>query len=90
MNNPKLYRPILIRFSSLRNKVGAGLGVIFDCDEMVERVAMRVRVESGWKWQIKNLRNIQEYDYYVEEDQFILDEIGSDDEVSFPNNKYFN
>lgn len=89
MDTPKLYRPIVIRFSSLRSGIGANLGVIFDIDTVVERLAMKVRVSEGWKWQIKNMYKIAEYDYVVETDQEVLDMIGMDTEdVTFPNNKW--
>ena len=62
----------------MRNGVGGGLGVIFDIDTMVERVAMRVLCDGGWKWQIKNKASISEWDWGVETDQEILNEIGMD------------
>ena len=84
METPKLYRPVRIRFSSLRNGVGAGLGVIFDIDTIVERVAMRVLCDTGWKWQIKNIATISEWDWPAETDQEILNEIGMDmSDISF-------
>ncbi|MCP5018959.1 MAG: hypothetical protein GY938_27330 [Ketobacter sp.] len=78
MKLPRLYRPINIKFSSLRAGLGGNLGVVFDIDTMVEREAMRVRTEGGWKWQIKNLSATLEWDWCVETDQEILDEIGMD------------
>lgn len=81
MKLPKLYRPVKLKFSSLRNGLGSGLGVIFDIDTIVERTAMRIRTKEGWKWQIKNIRKIIEWDYFVETDQFCLDEIGMDTEL---------
>ena len=74
MKLPKLYRPVKIKFWSLRNKLGQNMGVIFDCDEIVERLAMRVRTDLGWKWQIKNLQLISEWDWGVITDQEILNE----------------
>ncbi len=74
----KMYRPVTIEFSSLRNGLGSGLGVIFDVDETVKRKVRRVIVDNGWKWQIINSFNISEWDYFVEQDQDILDEIGMD------------
>lgn len=59
---PKLYRPVKIKFWSLRNGVGASLGVIFDIDTKVERIARRVLCNKsplGWKWQIIS----KKYDY---------------------------
>jgi len=73
MGSPKLYRPVTIKFSSLRNGVGGGLGVIFDIDTMVTRRAARVLINNGWKWQIKDLKILNTYDYYSAEDQYILD-----------------
>ncbi len=71
---PKLGAPVKIRFWSLRNGVGGSLGVIFDIDTKVERKVRRVRSEDGWKWQIINLLEISEWDYFVEQDQEILDD----------------
>ena len=79
MKLPKLYRPVKIEFWSLRNKLGRNYGVIFDCDEIVERTVMRVRTKSGWKWQIKDLALLLEWDYYAEQDQEILNEYESHD-----------
>lgn len=78
MKLPKLYRPIKIRFSSLRNGLGDNYGVIFDIDTMVEREAMRVLAEDGWKWQIKNIAKLSEWDWNVYADKECLDEIGQD------------
>ncbi len=75
---PKLYRPIKIRFWSLRNGLGAGMGVIFDIDTEVTRTVMRVKTAVGWKWQIKNYHALLEHDYFVETDQELLDEYGCD------------
>jgi len=84
MKLPKLYRPIKIRFSSLRSGIGGGLGVIFDIDTIVEHVVTRVLCEDGWKWQIKNFNKIIEWDYSVETDQEILNEIGMNtDDISY-------
>ncbi len=55
MKLPKLYRVVKIRFSSLRMGLGYHGGAMFDCDEMVEQYARRVRASDGWKWQIKGL-----------------------------------
>ena len=74
----KLYRPVKIKFSSLRNGLGDSLGMIFDIDTYVERVAMRVACKDGWKWQIKDLSKLYEWDFYAETDQEILNEIGMD------------
>lgn len=74
MELPRLYSPVKIKFWSLRNKLGQNMGVIFDCDEIVERLAMRVRTDLGWKWQIKNLQSISEWDWDVITDQESLNE----------------
>lgn len=73
---PKLYRPVKIKFSSLRNGLGSELGVVFDIDTVVERVAMRIIAEGGWKWQIKDFNKIIEWDPFVEIDRDVLNEIG--------------
>ena len=75
---PKLGRVIKIKFWSLRNGLGGGLGVIFDIDTQVERLCRRAKVDGGWKWQIKDAFKLSEYDYFVETDQDILNEIGMD------------
>jgi hypothetical protein len=78
---PKLYRSIYIRFSSLRNGVGSGLGVIFDIDTMVIQKCRRVRTSDGWKWQLCSVDNLMEWDYMAETDQEVLDEYT--DEIEF-------
>jgi len=67
----------------LRNGVGPNLGVIFDMDEQVEREAYRVRVEDGWKWQVKGLNTINRYDSTADIDQEVFDEYGSELEVEY-------
>jgi len=50
---PKLYRPVTIRFSSLRNGIHSDGAVVYDLDTQVERKAMRVRKpDGGWMWQL--------------------------------------
>lgn len=71
---PKLYRPVKAKFWSLRNKVGDNMGVIFDCDELVERTVMRVRTLNGWKWQIQHLSRLLEWDWCAETDQECLND----------------
>ncbi len=78
MKLPKLYRNVKINFSSLRDGIGRGYGVIFDIDTMVERTVTRVRCKEGWKWQIKNFGKIIERDCFVGIDQECLNEIGMD------------
>ena len=74
---PPFRKTVKIKFSSLRNGLGAGLGVIFDIDTMVERDAYRVRVPDGnWKWQIRGLNKMISWDSFAETDQEILDEYG--------------
>ena len=74
MKLPKLYRPVTIKFWSLRDKLGANYGVMPDCDELVERKAMRVLTWSGWKWQICGLHKLLEWDWVASTDQEILNE----------------
>jgi len=83
MKLPKLYRVVAIEFWSLRNGLGANLGVIFDIDTRVKRLARRVLCASGWVWQIKDLNTIWEWDYAALQDQEILNEIGMDNDVDF-------
>ena len=78
MKLPKLYSPVKIKFSSLRNGIGDGGGVMFDIDTLVTRTVVRVLSEGGWKWQIANLYKIIEWDYFVAVDQESLNEIGMD------------
>lgn len=78
MDLPKLYRVIKIEFSSLRNGLGSNYGVIFDIDTMVTRKVRRVLCPGGWKWQIRDLHELWEWDYFVDTDQEILNEIGMD------------
>ena len=73
MKLPKLYRVVKIRFSSLRNGIGGCGGVEFDCDEMVERKARRVRTNAGWKWQIPDLDKLALWDWVADTDQEVLD-----------------
>jgi len=80
---PKLYRVVKIKFWSLRNGLGGGLGVIFDIDTEVERLARRVLCEYGWKWQIKDLLELSEWDYFAIQDQDILTEYGMDMDVEY-------
>jgi hypothetical protein len=81
VNLPKFRETVKIKFWSLRPGLGANLGVIFDMDTQVEREAYRVRTDDDWKWQIKGLRQLKKYDYYAEEDQYILDDCGSSIEI---------
>ena len=70
---PKLYRVVEIEYWSLRNRLGSNYRFIFDIDTKVKRTVRRVRVDNGWKWQIVNFDKISKYDYFVEQDQEILD-----------------
>lgn len=78
MKLPKLYAPVRIKFWSLRNQIGLNLGMIFDCDTEVERVAIRVLCPEGWKWQIRQYYAICEWDDLAEVDQEIMNEYGSE------------
>jgi len=75
---PKLYRPIKVKFWSLRNGLGQNMGVIFDIDTEVERIVMRVRCADGWKWQIQHLPKLLKWDWCVEADQECLNEYGAE------------
>ena len=76
MKLPKLYRPVTIRFWSLRNGIGHSGGVIYDIDTEVERKVRRVRNlkwDCGWSWQMIDYDDLAEYDYCVVTDQEVLD-----------------
>ncbi|MEE9222994.1 MAG: hypothetical protein V3V40_06015 [Nitrosomonadaceae bacterium] len=88
MELPKLYAPVKIKFWSLRNKLGPNLGVIFDCDEIVERNVRRVIIPNGWKFQIVNFHKLLCSDYYVVQDKEMLDEWGSDLEFELTDEIY--
>ena len=75
---PKLFRPIKVKFWSLRNGIGQNMGVIFDIDTKVERTVMRVRCANDWKWQIQHLPKLLKWDWCVEIDQECLNEYGSE------------
>ena len=76
MSLPPFGKTVKIRFWSLRNGLGANLGVVFDIDTQVERECYRKRTSGGWKWQIKNLRDLMQWDWCAETDQEILDDAG--------------
>lgn len=81
MKLPKLYRPVKIKFWSLRNGLGDNYGIIFDIDTKVERVCMRVLDKNNnWFWQIKDISKIRswDYDYVIDQDQEILTDCGSE------------
>ena len=78
MELPKLRQTVKIQFWSLRNGVGAGLGVIHDIDTQVIRDCYRVKDGDSWKWQIKGYWKLYHNDYAVETDQICLDDLGSD------------
>ena len=75
---PKMYAPVNIRFSSLRNGLGDNYGVIYDIDTIVERKCRRVICDGGWKWQIVNYLVNRCWDYELEQDKEILDNYGSE------------
>jgi len=76
--NPTLGTISKIKFSSLRNAIGANGGVIFDTDSKVTYLCRVVRVPDGLKWQIvKN--KYQRDDCLIEYDQECLDQHGIDD-----------
>lgn len=78
MELPKLYRPIKVKFWSLRNGLGANLGVIFDIDTEVERTVVRVRTDDGWKWQIHHFNRTAKWDWHIETDQECLNQYGAE------------
>ena len=81
MTLPKLYRSVYIKFSSLRNGLGGGGGVIFDIDTKVIQKCRRVKTSDGWKWQLCSIDNLMEWNYMAETDQEVLDEYT--DEIEF-------
>jgi hypothetical protein len=84
MKLPKLYAPVTIEFSSLRDTVGYELGVIHDVDTMVTRKARRVLTAGSnvtwcnWKWQIVSGVRDMYWDWPIYTDQEILDDGGED------------
>ena len=83
MKLPKLYAPVKIKFRSLRNGLGANMGVIFDIDTDVVRKCRRVRCDDGWKWQLVDYYRDIDWDWGVEQDKEILDEYGSELEFEY-------
>lgn len=83
MTLPRLYAPTRIKFWSLRSGLGSNYGVIFDIDTEVERLCRRVRTTDGWKWQIVNFSDIEEWDYSIYADKEILDVYGSELEFEY-------
>ncbi len=81
MKLPKLYRVVRIKFWSLRNAIGHNMGAINDVDILIEQYAMRVACKGGWKWQIKDLAKLCEWDHWAAVDQEILNEFGSELEL---------
>ena len=81
MTLPKLYKPVYIKFYSLRNGLGCGGGVVFDIDTKVIQQCRRVRIPTGWKWQLCNIESLFGWDYMAETDQGVLDEDA--DEIEF-------
>jgi len=76
MELPKFRQSVLIEFSSLRNGIGCGGGVVLDIDTVVTRMAYRTKTPEttrGWKWQIRGINGILKYDWNVETDQECLD-----------------
>jgi hypothetical protein len=74
---PKFGAPKTIIFSSLRTGFSNG-GAIFDVDTVVKRKCMRVKTGDSWKWQIVNILSLMKFDFIVDTDQEVLDEIGDD------------
>lgn len=70
-----------VTFWSLRNSLGCGLGVVFDCDEQVTRNCRVVKRKDGTLfWQIiKTHLNQSDWDYYLEQDQECLNNQDEED-----------
>lgn len=68
---PKLYRPVLATFWSLRGAVGPYLGYE-EVDELVERMVMRVRCPGGCKYVVCRDK-FSHRDNLLEVDQECLD-----------------
>ena len=83
MKLPKMYAPTNIKFWSLRDGLGANLGMVNDIDTEVTRKCRRVKCEDGWKWQIVNFSSISDWDYCAFSDKETLDNYGSDLEFQF-------
>lgn len=81
MKLPKLYAPVNITFSSLRNGGGSGLGVVYDIDTVVTRKCRRVRCTDGWKWQLVNYYLDIDWDWPLEQDKEVLEYHGSELEI---------
>jgi hypothetical protein len=73
VKQPKLYAPVKIKFWSLRNGVGSGLGVLFDIDTEVTRTCRRVLYLGGWKWQLVRYYQDRDWDWCLEQDKEVLD-----------------
>jgi len=73
---PKMHKVIKVDLDVLRPSLAGGLGVIFDCDDVVERKVRRVKCENGWKWQlVKDSKDQDEWDYYFDDDKEIIEDI---------------
>jgi hypothetical protein len=83
MSLPNFRKTVKIKFWSLRNGVGASLGVIHDIDTLVERECYRVRDGDDWRWQIKALNNIGRYDRSAYTDQDTLEAYASELEFEY-------
>jgi hypothetical protein len=75
---PKLYAPVKIRFWTLRNAIGMGGGIIYDCDAPVNRICRRVKCGDSWKWQIVNFIKSSALDCTLIQDQEVLNNNGSE------------
>lgn len=76
MKLPAIRKTVKAKFWSLRRGIGASLGVLDDIDALVERNVYRKKTETGWQWQINNLKSLSSRDFYAQTDQDSLDELG--------------
>jgi len=74
---PKLYRAVKIEFWSLRCSLSLNLGVT-EHDIEVERIARRVPFGDSWKWVICTNGKQGLWDWALNTDQEVLDNIGDD------------
>ncbi|NIF57499.1 hypothetical protein F3J27_03540 [Enterobacter sp. Ap-916] len=73
---PRMYRVVEVDLDVLRNCIGEGGGVIFDCDTVVKRRVRRVLNEKGgWRWAMVEVPGQREWDYCLSIDKEYLHEL---------------
>ena len=82
---PGFRKTVRIKFWSLRDGIGASLGVIHDIDTEVERDCYRVKDGDDWRWQVKALNTIGIHDWAAYTDQDTLEAYGSELEFEYVN-----